>query len=631
MAEKDIKPGTFDLGPDYPGKFIVNAMEECGCDFVFGVWGGHMWPMVDTLVKSPKIKFLTMRHEQTGGYAAEAYARATGKPSVALGTVGPGTSNMVSPAQQAFGSNTPVLFLCGGHEQQSDASHTLQEAYAVDLYKPITKWSARMTTSAHYKYFVKKAFREMMEAPRGPCALEIELANLLSPPSPLGHNLYLENSFTKPPSVPHADPAAVAEAVDMIYSVDKPVMYVADGMLWNNAAQYAREFIKLAKVPTLGRRGGRGTIPENDPLCFKTAGIINDADLTIFAGARLDFYDFWGGRWELKRCIQINDCVEFLHPWLPTDLPIEAEPGAFFKQAVAYIKEKGLKPPAGRKAWCDHVAEVEKGRFGRLDERALKGKEWKPIHLAWMSKCAWDIVEQRYKGECPYIFDAFTGSNVFGPFVKARYAGQQMDSGIQAGVGHGIGQSIGLSMAHPDKVVLACMGDAGMGNSGMDIETAVRYKCKVVYMVCNNDGWMPGCKFMYGKNWDYYELPKDEPPPHEFIPKQRYDLMFEAIGCHGEYVENPDDITGALNRAFDAAEQGKPAVVNVIVSQKPIQSVLFALAQAMWTHIPWEKLPRIGQKVRRIGCAELFPWDEYGIEQEDVDPWFWDDEDWTIG
>jgi len=627
---KKIPAGTFDLGADFPGKYISEALIEVGCEFVFGVWGGHMWPLVDAIIQNPKIKFITVRHEQAAGYAAEAYSRATGQPSVALGTVGPGTSNLTSAVQQAYGSNSPVLFICGGHEQHSDGAYTLQECYASQLYKPITKWAYRLTTSANYKYFVKKAFREMMESPRGPCAIEMECFNLATPPSVLGHNLYLEDAFKKPAALAHADPDEVAKAVEMIYSVDKPVMYVGDGMLWNNAAQSAREFIKLAQVPTLGRRGGRGTIPENDPLAFKTAGIINDSDLTAFVGARLDFYDSWGGRWKLKRCIQVNDSLEFIHPWLPTDLPIQAEPGSFFKQAIAYIREKGLEPPAGRRAWVDHVAGVERGRLARLDERALKGKDMEPVHLAWLSKCIWDTIEKRYDGDCPYIFDAFTLSNVFGPYVKARYAGQQMDSGIQAGVGHGVGHAIGLSYAHPDKVVFACMGDAGMGNAGMDIETAVRYKRKIVFLVSNNNGWMPGCKFMYGKDWDYYNVPEGEPAPHEFIDKQRYDLMFEAIGCHGEYVENPNDISSALDRAFEAAEQGKPAVVNVITTQKPINAVLFGLGQFFWTHIPYDKLPRIGKKVRRLGAAGMYDWDGHGIDAEEVDPWFWDDEDWVI-
>lgn len=610
--------GELELHPN-PGRFIAEVLKEEGVKYVFGVWGGHEWAWIDEIMRLGMFH-ITFGHEEQAGYAAEAYARMTGKPGVCNVTVGPGVSNITSAVQQAYGSNTPIVILCAGHEAFHDRMYALQECRAPELFRTICKWTQRVIDPNSYKYMVRKALRECQEPPKGPIALEFEACaqvGLLRPLQP-HDELYLANWLKEPVTRRRAPADAIEKAVKNIYSTDKVCMLAGDGVLWSQASPELREFVELAQVPVLGRRGARGSVPENHPLHYKPASIIGEADLFILLGARLDFYDWWGQLWGVKRTIQINDCFEFIHPWFPTDLAINADPKLVLQDMLDYIKTNKLTPPPGRAEWVKHVQEVESSRKARLAARAEKYKDMrKPLHGGYVCKVLWDTIEALFGGKCIMIWDSFTGSNVMGPFVQARFAGQCIDSGIQAGVGHGCGQAIGAAFALREKgqriPIFAMMGDAGMHHA-MDIETAIRHQLPIVYGVWNNDGWMPGCRNMwYGPNWEMIGWPKLQYlgltyPPHEFLPKIRYDKMWEAVGAHGEYVDEPEQIRPALERAFAAAERGQPAVVNFIVNQDvPVQSVLLhPVANALQWWIPWDELPRRG-KFARVNAGLVPP------------------------
>ena len=638
MAKKSVvdvkaQPGELESSP-HPGMLFPEALKAEGVETFFGIWGGHMWPFVDPMIKAG-IKHVTMRHEQSGGYAAEAYARVSGKIGVCAGTVGPGSTNLVGAVHEAHLSDTPILVLLAGHEANDDGVTTLQECYAEKIYESFVKLSKRVLDARTYKYWFRKAVRTAMNPPRGPAVLEFEL-NALVGPHPAENSFYRDNWLDGPMPPSYPDPKAVERALQVIYACDKPVLYVGDCVMWEGAEAELREFARLAQIPTMGRRGGRGAFPEDDPLIWKSADIGQGADLFIILGARMDFFDFFGNRFAIKKAIQIADCDQYLHPWIPTAVAVKADMKPTLKLMIDYIKKNNLTPPAGRAAWLEKVKETEKARVAYHEKRALQFKDVSPTHPAYLSKVIVDTVADLYKDGCYYIADAFTGSNILSPFINAKFTGQVLDSGPHAGVGHGIGQAIGASIGcNKKKMVFAMMGDAGMGLSGMDIETAIRHKLPIVYFVNNNDGWIGGSDAQYGPNLGWYGLPKDEVLPHYFIPDQRYDLMFGAIGCHAEFVTEPTQMRAALERSFKAAEQGKTAVINAKVNKVPIQAILDSpICALMWKHLPWNETTRYMRKMRAKFIPGMFPaLGKYGIKPEDIkyDRWMITDEDFELG
>ncbi|MBI5060439.1 thiamine pyrophosphate-binding protein [candidate division KSB1 bacterium] len=632
VVDVKAEPGDLEAYPQ-PGLLVPEALKEAGVEINFGVWGGHMWPFIDPMIKQG-IKHVTVRHEGTAGYAAEAYARVSGKLGVCMATAGPGGTNLLSSVHQAAVSDTPMLCLLGGHECQDDGVATLQECYGEKVFESFTKLSKRLIDARTYKFWLRKAIQEAMTFPRGPSVLEFEL-NALTGPHPPYQNLYLENWLKEPVLVARPDPRVVEKILDLLSSTDKPVLYAGDEVMWTGAQAELREFARLAQIPVMGRRGGRGSFPEDDPLIWKSADIGAAADIFLVLGARMDFYDFFGTRFQIKKAVQIAEAPEYVSPWIPTELAVNANVKATLEDLIAALKKKSSPVPAARASWLEKVREVEKHRTDHLQQRAEQFKDLSPVHPAWLGKLIVEEADEMYKGELYYSFDAFTGSNFLSPYVQAKFAGQILDAGAFAGVGHGIGQAIGASFGcDKKKMVLAMMGDGGMGVHGMDVETALRHKLPIVYVVNNNGGWMGGSEAQYGRNFGWYGLPEGEVAPHFVIPDQRYDKMFEAIGCHGEWVTTNDGVRPALKRAFQAAEQGKTAVVNIKVDRSPVQSLLdSAICVNMWKHIPWNEATRYLRKMRLKFGGKAFKFEKYGLKPSDVkyDRWNLQEEDYELG
>jgi len=639
MAKKSVvdvkaQPGDLERARPHQGMLITEALKEAGVETMFGVTGGHMWYLVDETIKAG-IRNVTVRDELSASHAAEAYARVTRKIGVCYATVGPGTTSLTGGVQQAYLSDTPVLALLAGHEADNDDMATLQEAHGEQMYDHITKLSKRVIDARTCKYWVGKAIRKAMEPPRGPAMLEWELNSIALGPCPQKQEHYVENWLKEPMLPTHPDPAAIKKALEIIYSTEKPVIYAGDTIMWEDASAELREFAHLAQIPVMGRRGGRGSFREDDPLLWKSAEIGLGSDLFIMFGARLDFFDFFGARFQIKKAIQIQDCLEYFATWVPTELAIKASVKTTLKDMIAYIKKHNPSVPPRRAAWLAKVKETRDKGDAYVEKRAQQFKELSPVHPAWLSKCVVDKAAEMYKDGIYYIMDGFTSSNVLSPYIKTTFPGQVLDSGPHAGIGHGVGMAIGASFGcKKQKMVLAMMGDSGMGRCLGDVETAIRWKLPIVYLVSNNNGWMGCLDAIYGRNLAWYGTPADEPLPHYVTPDQRYDLMYEAVGCHGEWVTDPTQVMPALGRAFKAAEAGKTAVVNVKVDRRPIEAVLDSpICAALWTHLPWNDTTRYMRKMRTRFLYAAFPFAKYGIKAEDVkyDRWDLQEEDFELG
>jgi len=631
---KEVPLGMREMYP-YPSMYIADCLNEQKVEIAFGVHGGHVWQMTDAM-SNIGIKLVTFRHEQAAVYAAEAYSKVTGKVGVCYVTVGPGTANVVSAIQQAYLSCSPVLLLLGGVEYEHDYTYAIQPAYAMDLFRHITKWTYRCVNPDQFKQWLTRAFKDAQGYPKGPIALEFSLSSFWQPIPPTvppgifgQHALYApqwRGAETDQPMTLGGDPELIQRAVNRIYQAEKPVMLVGDGVHWSNAAPELLEFVELAQIPASNRRIARGALPEVHPLYWSSRighQVYRERDLTIALGMKVGHFDGYGGEW--RNTIQINESQDHIAPWVKTELAIVGTPKVVLRQMIAYIKENDLKPPAARAEWVRRVQELEMASTQRLRDKAEKYREHRPVHYGWVSKAIWDAVEELYEGKCRVMIDGFTFSDYAPPFIRARYSGQVMDASEQAGVGHGIGMSIGAAFADPEtkkRPIIALMGDSGMGNSGMDIEVALRFQLPVIYIVANNNGWLTSMKYThYGKDWRVLG-PQDQPQGSENLPQIRYDKMFEAMGCHGEHVEEPSQFRPALERAFKAAEAGKTAVMNVIVDASIANHQTYSLAfQLCWMHIPWDKLPKRGKALRR-NMLRWYPWDKAGVPPMPMpDPW----------
>ena len=629
MAEKkEIALGMREFYP-YPSMLIGDILREQGVEVAFGIHGGHIWQMVDG-ISNAGIKVITMRHEQSGVYAAEAYSKVTRKPGVAFATVGPGVANTVSATQQSYISCSPVVLLFGGVNPEQDHTYTIQPSYVEDLFKNICKWTQRCIAPNMFKHYLTKAFKDSQIYPKGPIALEFPLSALWAPVIPttmpsvaFGPNaLYIEKwrgDDTPNPLPPGGDPQLIEKAVKMIWESQKPAIMAGDGVHWADASPELKELAELAQIPVSNRRLARGALSEDHPLYLdsRTARrALRESDLLITIGMKVGFFDGYGARW--PRAIQINESAEHIWTYFRTDLAIVGSPKVVLRQMIDYIKAKKLKPAAGREEWTQEASSTQESGYQQRLARADKYKDHKPVHFGYLSKVIWDVCEDLYGGRNRIVIDGFTISDYMPAFVRARYSGQVTDASEQAGVGHGIGMAIGAAFGDPESKkcpVLALMGDAGMGLAGFDVETALRYHLPIVYIVTENKGWMGSTKYVhYGKNWEGMG-PQDREYGEHCLDDIRYDKLSEVFGCYGEHVEEPAQIRPALERACKAAEGGHTAVVNVKMDASVANRQTYSpVYQMCWMHIPWDGLPKRGKALRR-NLVRLFPWDQAEVPQ----------------
>ena len=536
---------------------VAKVLKEEGVEWYAGVHGGHVWQLM-VAIDRVGIKTYHMRHEQSGVYMADGWARASGKPGVAMGTAGPGFGNMISAMYQAYLARSPVICLLGQHGTSEDGWGPFQEAYAEPLSGYFTKWTKRLIDPSMIAYLMQKAFRDATTYPPGPVALEFPI-NIQGQIAGDEDSLrgYLPHGVCASPSRPAGDPQMVEKAVRMLLEAKKPVVIGGDGIYWSNASEELKEFVELLNIPVLTRRMGRGAVPEEHPLAFGAGfrrPIQMQADVIAIFGLRMNMLEGFGmpPRYPVEnvRYIQVSEDPEELTTRLSTEVSILGSPKQVLRQMIDCAKDL-MKGKPDRSEWLGIVNKVREEDRAKRKEMVDKVRNNKAINPHFVAAELVDFLDK----DATIILDSFSMAGFSTDKIKASFAGQILDGATWSGVGHGIGIAMGAQLARPGKQVVDLLGDGGMGIAGWDIETAAHYKIPACYLLYNNSSWM-------GDAAQQAILPPDvKNCDWSTLPDIRYDKIFAEMGCHTELVAEPQQLKPALERAFNS---GKTSVINVI-------------------------------------------------------------------
>jgi acetolactate synthase I/II/III large subunit len=586
-----IVPEGYEYGM-HGGRVVGRILKEHGTKYVFGIYGGHVWAL-DTGFHEFGIKRLHMRHEQAGVYAADAYAKCTRQPGICYATAGCGAANMIGGISQAYLSRSPVIALVGHHNRAQDVMHPLQEGFAIEWTKTITKWGKLIPSGADIPLYLRKALRDCMSPPPGPICLAMDPVTLMIPSSRWEGDIPIQK---KPMPIPPAgDPDAIEKAVDLLLKAERPAIAAGDGVYWSHASSELKELVELLQIPVNCRRLSRGTIPEDHPLSIKSSWRVRfwkDTDVLLVLGVLMSDIEAFGRPpvWPDKaKWILVDESPT--EAWFPrpTEMEIMGSPKLVLRQMIDCAKSK-IKTPPKRAAWLQHMANVRESFNAGKVESVEEVRNDVPIHPFILCHEIANFLDD----DATIVLDSFTGSNQLVEKVMAKFPGQVLDGGENAAVGQGIGMGIGAQLARPGKQVFVMMGDGGMGIGGMDIETAARYNLPVVYMVYNDSEWMSGM-------WQYF---KGQMDPTRMLPDIRYDKMFEYMGAHGEFVTESKQIRPALERAFNS---GKTSVINVIVDNRVIHSMFSShsgIHMAVLPNLDRTKLPEEMHDLVQYGTTD---------------------------
>jgi acetolactate synthase-1/2/3 large subunit len=535
------------------GTLVGRVLQEQKVPYLFTINGGHTFPILANLTNHG-VKMIHMRHEQATAYAADAWARTTGRPGVCCVTAGCGLTNAVTGLCVAGLTNSAVVCLAGQHPTLEDGIGSFQEAYGSELCRSFAKYTHRVLDWERITVDLRQAFREAWSPPQGVALVEF-------PTNVLYHQAEEQTQFPgakvyDPDDLrSQADPRAVERAAELLVRAERPLIVGGDGVFWSQAAAELRELAELTHTPVYTRRAGQGAVPEDHPLAVRGAWkkpFTGRADLVLAVGFR-----YWSGEkfgqpptWNARaRYVQIDPTPTRIGWHVPAEVALVGDPRLVLRQLIDRVKGRMADFVRSHGPWLREVAEARSNFTRMIHDREQAARDQVPIHP---DRLARDLVEV-LDPSATVVIDSFTLSGYLSHWFPVRFPGQVVDAGPLAPVGHGIGMAIGVQLARPGKPVVTVIGDGGMGIGGWDMETAARYNLPVVAVLWNNSSW--------GPSFDQMPMLKGRTEPFDMLPNIRYDRIFAELGCHGEHVEQPADLRPALERAL---RSGKPAVVSVI-------------------------------------------------------------------
>jgi acetolactate synthase-1/2/3 large subunit len=275
-------------------EILVAAMEREGVEVIFAYPGGASMPIHQALTRSSKIRTILPRHEQGGSFAAEGYARATGKPGVCMATSGPGATNLVTGIADAYMDSIPIVAVTGQVPQEMIGRGAFQETDVFGMTLPIVKHSYLVMDILEIPRVVKEAFHIARTGRPGPVVIDIpkNIQNQMG--QPVFPTELTLRGYQMPPK---ADPVALNEIVGLIKSAKRPMIYAGGGIISANASAELLEFAERTQIPVATTLMGIGGFPEGHPLSLKWLGMhgtvyancaVNESDLLLAVGVRFD-------------------------------------------------------------------------------------------------------------------------------------------------------------------------------------------------------------------------------------------------------------------------------------------------------------------------------------------------------
>jgi acetolactate synthase-1/2/3 large subunit len=534
------------------GAQAVEAARRHGVATMFTLSGGHVFPLYDGAVTAdPPMPIIDVRHEQTAVFAAEATARLTRRPGLAVLTAGPGVTNGVSGVTTAHFNGTPIVVLAGRAPDGRWGAGSLQELDHPPLLAPVTKRAWTVHDAGGVGAAADEAFTLASARHRGPVFLDVSLEALFG----VGN----EPAGGAPPAggfgPPGSDTDAITGIARLLASASRPVLVLGSDVWADGAEHAAGAAAERLQLPVVANGQGRGILPAGHPLLVTRARSVafGEADLVIVAGTPLDFrlgYGSFGGRSGAPpaRVVHLADAADQIATHCELAGAAAGDLTAIFDGIAAEAV------PAGwTQEWLPRLQAVCEQQA--VADAALLHSDASPIHPLRI----YGELASLLQPDAVVIGDGGDFVSYAGKYVEPQQPGGWLDPGPYGCLGTGLGYAIAARVARPASQVVLLLGDGAAGFSLMDADTLVRHGLPVV-MICGNNGiWgleKHPMQALYG-----YDVAAD------LQPGCRYDQVVTALGGAGELVTDPDGIGPALRRAFDS---GQPYLVNVVTDPQDV-------------------------------------------------------------
>jgi acetolactate synthase I/II/III large subunit len=522
----------------HAGRLIARRLKASGIDTVFTLSGGHLFSFYDGC-RSEGIRLVDTRHEQTAAFAGEGWSKVTRIPGVAALTAGPGVTNGMSAMAAAQQNQSPLVVLGGRAPALRWGQGSLQEIDHVPFVAPLARFAATANSAESAATLVDEALRASVTAPSGVAFVDFPMDHVFSE----APDSALPGALCTPPSVPHADYAALERAVSLLAAAERPVIMAGTNVWWGRAESALLRLAERARIPVLMNGMARGVVPADHDLAFSRARsrALADADLALVVGVPMDFRLGFGAVFGADTRLIVADRIE---PTRPHPRPVAA---ALYGDLSTVLSALAEAHSPDRAPWIAGLRTVETA--ARDAERAELSDDRAPLHPMRVYAELVPMLDR----DAIVVIDAGDFGSYAGRVIDSYVPGAWLDSGPFGCLGSGPGYALAAKLARPDRQVVLLQGDGAFGFSAMEWDTLVRHGVQVVSVIGNNGIWAlekHPMEMLYG-----YSVVA------ELRPGTRYDEVVRALGGHGELVSTPAELRPGLDRAFSA---GLPAVVNVL-------------------------------------------------------------------
>ena len=555
------------------GEVLARMLQAEDVDVVFGIIDGTYFGFYSALHRLG-IRLITPRHETSAAHAAGAYARLTGRLGVCMASNGPGVANILPGlvVEQAEGNRV----LCISSARRTGAMYplrtgTYQGFDQQAVVGSFAKWSHAVPSFERIPELMRAALRECWDGRPGVVHLDVP-ENVMNGDEKADVAIWKPSQYRRTTPLA-AEPAEVERAADLLLRADLPVIHAGSGVVHAQASAALRELADLLEAPVTTSWAARGVFDEDSPLAIPMTHVKlntlvrNEADALLILGSRLGETDWWGKapywRSPAELCtVQVDIDAAMLGANRPADVAVQADVGVFIAALAARL--------TARRAEMSHTRRRERLDKYRTHIRRYKAKldgalanRNSPVHSAHVPA----LVRDLFPAGSPIVAD---GGNtaVWAMFYSHARPPARLLSTMKMGMlGAGMGQALGAAVAVPDLPVAVIIGDGAAGMHPQEIESAVRHKLRIVWLVLCDKQWgmvkmtqsiaLRPLKMLIKKRLDENENMWTDFGDIDFAK------VAQAMGAHGERVNDPAALRSAIERAL--ASNG-PAVIHVDVN-----------------------------------------------------------------
>jgi acetolactate synthase-1/2/3 large subunit len=538
---------------------VAEILKREGTTFLIGY---PVNPIIEAAAQAD-IRTIIVRQERTGLHMADAVSRISSGQKIGVFTMqqGPGSENAFGGVAQAYGDSVPIVVLPGGYPRR--ITNIPPNFNSFINYRNVTKWCEQVVVGDAVPDAMRRAFTQVKNGRPRPVLVEIPVDVYQEEvPDPLNYNV-------TPRTRVAPDPDAVTEAARILVEAERPVIYAGQGVHYARAWQQLRELAELLEAPVTTSLEGKSAFPENHPLSLGSGGrsmpktvheFLKNSDVIFGIGCSFSTTNYGVTMPKGKTIIHSTIDVADLNKDIVAEHAVIGDAGLVLDALLAEVRDRLKGKPRGRKAEVTRQISTMKAEWMAqwMPKLTSGDKPLSPYRVIW------DLLHTVDVANTIITHDAGSPRDQLSPFWESTHPLTYIGWGKTTQLGYGLGLAMGAKLAKPESLCINVWGDAAIGFTGMDFETAVRERIPILSILLNNFSMA-------------IELPIMKTATEKYRSTDisgHYADMAKAFGGYGERVTEPGEIVAAIKRGIAKTREGVPVLLEFI-TEKEINFSMF--------------------------------------------------------